>query len=138
MENKLDYFEYNEGPFQELVSIIVTNNVDNVSGIKKTYVTNYMEETDQYGNKKTNCIENVEELLKEKVQEIYDYVLANIDLFKSLAIKNTLENALETGTISNIIIKYDTLELKINMAIDEINEEEIDMLNNLYIMISSI
>jgi len=64
--------------------------------------------------------------------------LANIDLFKSLATKNTLENALETGTISNIIIKYDTLELKINMAIDEINEEEIDMLNNLYIMISSI
>ena len=64
--------------------------------------------------------------------------MANIDLFKSLATKNTLENALETGTISNIIIKYDTLELKINMAIDEINEEEIDMLNNLYIMISSI
>jgi len=46
MENKLDYFEYNEGTFQELVSIIVTNYVDNVLGIKKTYVTNYMEETD--------------------------------------------------------------------------------------------
>ena len=51
---------------------------------------------------------------------------------KSLAAKNTLENKLETGTLSKIVIKYDSLELEIDMAIDGITEEEKNMLNNLY------
>lgn len=132
--NKLKYFEYNKGNWSKLIKVILEEKSGKVVGIKKVNTTKFSEEVDEFGNNKTNKYEDTIDLTEEQITKLYDFIIDNINLFESLAKKNIPENGLDTGTISNINIKYDNIELNINCAISGKTDEEQDILNQLYIL----
>jgi len=134
---KLIYFENHDGTWQESIKTILTNNDNEILGIRKIYKKKPLQETDQYGNAKFDQVEEQEELTEKQTQELYNFVITNINLFKSLFEKQIPENMLETGTITGVHIKYDNMEMGINTAIDGMTEQEEEMLDNLYVLIES-